>query len=185
MKIRFTYVFVCPAVLFTALALPARAVLLIDAISGSWTSNPIGTLSASNTNDWYTFYGTAGTVISLGINSANFDPKMFLYRTPNGPAVAGDDVALLPSSIAVDDDSGPGLLPLISNFTLPATSYYLVRVNEFPPFNGPPLGGSYGQTFFTGNITAGPVSSTPDAGATASLLALALAALAGARRWLG
>ncbi len=179
MKIRFLQAIVCPVVLFTALALPARA-FVIDAISGSWTSNPIGTLSASNPADWYTFYGTAGTVVSLGINSGTFDAKMSLFRTSSGPAVAGNDI-VLNSFIASDDDSGPGLLPLISNFSLPATSYYLVLVFGF---DGAAVG-SYGNTIFTGNITAGPVSGTPDAGATASLLALALAALAGARRWLG
>lgn len=163
--------------LCAALVLPARAVV-IDAISGSWTSNPSGTISPANPYDWYTFYGTAGTVVSLGIDAGNFDAYLSLFLTASGPAVAGTDINIFTGDIARDDDSGPGLLPLINNFTLPKTSYYLVLVRGFAP-----NGGSYGSTFYTGNITAGPVANnTPDAGSTFALLGLCVGVLGIARR---
>lgn len=72
--------------------------------------------------DWYRFYANAGDPLTIGTDSYNgssVDTYLELYFECGG------------TIIAQDDDSGPGLFSLISNFTAPSTGYYDVKVRGY------------------------------------------------------
>jgi uncharacterized protein YfaP (DUF2135 family) len=80
----------------------------------------IGSSASTNTisaeGDRWTFTATAGQSISISVTGQNgFDSVLQLY-----------DPSL--NMIISDDDSGPGLDPLINNYTLPSTGTYTIRV---------------------------------------------------------
>jgi hypothetical protein len=76
-------------------------------------------------NDWYAFQGTAGIPITIGTDASDLcDPD------------AGDTYIYLMSSdcttqLAADDDSGPGLYSLISNYNPTYTGTYYARVRHY------------------------------------------------------
>lgn len=85
--------------------------------------------------DWYRFYATAGDPLTIGTDSYNgssTDTYLELYFECGG------------TIIAQDDDGGPGLFSLISNFSAPYTGYYDVKCRGYS-------GSSYGdyQLFVT------------------------------------
>jgi len=81
-----------------------------------------GYLDAGNL-DWYRFYATAGDPLTIGTDVVNVgdscDTYLELYFECGS------------TMIAYDDDSGPGLYSLISNFTAPSTGYYDVKVRGY------------------------------------------------------
>lgn len=78
----------------------------------------LGELTAEVQIGRYTFFGTAGDVITLQLDSENFDPKFRLIG-PDGTV------------LAEDDDSGEGLNALVTDFTLPRDGEYVVEVDGF------------------------------------------------------
>jgi len=78
----------------------------------------LGELTAEVQTGRYTFFGTAGDVITIQLDSENFDPKFRL--------LGADGVVL-----AEDDDSGDGLNALVTDFTLPRDGDYVVEVDGF------------------------------------------------------
>jgi len=78
----------------------------------------LGELTADSQLGSYKFFGTAGDVITLRLDSANFDPK-FRLLGPDGTV------------LAEDDDSGEGLNALLEGITLPRDGEYVVEVDGF------------------------------------------------------
>jgi hypothetical protein len=100
----------------------------VDAIDGSGAGSFAGDLTnTSDTADWYSFHGTAGTSVTIAMGSSAFDTFLFLYRAPGIPS-AGDARSSY-TQIALDDDSGTGLNSQIV-LTLPATGYYVVAAES-------------------------------------------------------
>lgn len=72
--------------------------------------------------DWYRFYANAGDPLTMGTdayNGSSVDTYIELYFECGG------------TIIAQDDDSGPGLFSLISNFAAPYTGYYDLKVRGY------------------------------------------------------
>jgi len=72
--------------------------------------------------DWYSFSATAGDWLTLGIdaiNGSSWDSYLELYVECGG------------TMIAYDDDSGPSLFSLISDFTAPQTGTYNAKVRGY------------------------------------------------------
>jgi hypothetical protein len=101
----------------------------VDAIDGSGAGSFAGNLNntTGDSADWYTFHGTAGTSVTITMDSSAFDSFIFLYRAPGIPS-AGDARSTY-TQIAADDDSGVGLNSQIV-LTLPATGYYVVAAES-------------------------------------------------------
>jgi Bacterial pre-peptidase C-terminal domain len=101
----------------------------VDAIDGSGAGSFAGNLNntTGDSADWYTFHGTAGTSVTITMDSSAFDSFIFLYRAPGIPS-AGDARSTY-TQIAADDDSGVGLNSQIV-LTLPATGYYIVAAES-------------------------------------------------------
>lgn len=78
----------------------------------------IGELTSEIQTGEYTFFGTAGDVITIELNSDDFDPKFSLLG-PDG------------NVLVEDDDSGPGLNALVEEFTLPVDGNYTVVADGF------------------------------------------------------
>jgi hypothetical protein len=72
---------------------------------------------------WYRFGGTAGQTVSIGTDIVNggdnTDTYLELYFECGGSLLAGDD------------DGGPGFYSLISNFVLPSTGNYDIKVRGY------------------------------------------------------
>lgn len=77
-----------------------------------------GELTTDAQTGSYTFTGAAGDVVTIALDSADFDPKVILIG-PNG------------TTLAEDDDSGPDLNALIREFTLPSDGEYTIVVDGF------------------------------------------------------
>jgi len=78
-----------------------------------------GTLNEGEKTSW-TFDGSEGDIISLGTQSGD-NAQLDLTLDLIGP----DGIAL-----AQDDDSGPGLNPLVEGFSLPTSGVYTVEVTS-------------------------------------------------------
>lgn len=78
----------------------------------------LGELTTESQVGRYTFFGTAGDVITIQLDSENFDPKFRLLDA--------DGVVLVE-----DDDSGEGLNALVTDFTLPRDGEYVLEVDGF------------------------------------------------------
>jgi hypothetical protein len=101
----------------------------VDAIDGSGPGSFVGNLTnTSDTADWYSFHGTAGTSVTITMASSAFDSFIFLYRAPGIPS-AGDARSTY-TEIAADDDSG-GFPNAQIVLALPATGYYVVAAESF------------------------------------------------------
>jgi hypothetical protein len=73
-------------------------------------------------DDWYQFYATAGTLVTIGTESYNgsdVDTYLQLY---------GPDCATV---LTYDDDGGPNMFSLISNYTIPADGYYNIKTYTY------------------------------------------------------
>jgi Bacterial pre-peptidase C-terminal domain len=101
----------------------------VDAIDGSGAGSFAGNLNntTGDSADWYSFHGTAGTSVTITMDSSAFDSFIFLYRAPGIPS-AGDARSTY-TQIAADDDSGVGLNSQIV-LTLPATGYFVVAAES-------------------------------------------------------
>jgi hypothetical protein len=101
----------------------------VDAIDGSGAGSFAGNLNntTGDSADWYTFHGTAGTSVTITMDSSAFDSHLYLYRAPGIPS-AGDARSTY-TQIAEDDDGGVGLNSQIV-LTLPATGYYVVAAES-------------------------------------------------------
>jgi hypothetical protein len=77
-----------------------------------------GELTESEQTGSFTFTGTAGDVVTIALDSAEFDPKVTLIGPDGQP-------------LTEDDDSGPDLNALIREFTLPADGEYTIVVDGF------------------------------------------------------
>jgi hypothetical protein len=98
-------------------------------VNGSLNANDCGSLvleSLAYASDRYTFTGAAGQLVALSLNSAAFDPYLYLI---------GPDGAVL----AEDDDGGDALnarIPAGSGFfRLPASGVYTIEVTSFEPMS--------------------------------------------------
>lgn len=68
--------------------------------------------------DTFVFDGRAGDIVTIAVNSTDFDP-LIVVTDING------------RELARDDDSGPGLNALITNLRIPANGQYLIVVTSF------------------------------------------------------
>jgi hypothetical protein len=74
--------------------------------------------SVTSDDDWYVFYATAGTLVTIGTESYNgsdIDTYLELYDINCG------------ARLTYDDDSGPNMFSLITNYTIPQTGYYEIK----------------------------------------------------------
>jgi hypothetical protein len=91
----------------------------------------IGELTSDTQLGRFTFVGTAGDVITIQVDSDNFDPKFTLFGPDGTP-------------LTDDDDSGAGLNALITDFTLPRDGQYTIEVDGFRgPAGDRQLSGQY------------------------------------------
>lgn len=101
----------------------------VDAIDGSGAGTFNGNINntTSDSADWYTFYGIAGTPVTITMASGAFDTVLTLYQAPGVPA-AGDARASY-TQIAFNDD-----FPVCCNSqidaVLPASGYYVVAAES-------------------------------------------------------
>lgn len=139
---------------FVLCAAAAPAAVIVDSIDGTGVFTFSGdTSSPSDLSDWFTFYADAGTPVVLQtLPPQFFDTYLNLYRTPAGPAKAGDLVSTFVLT-AFDDDNGVGNLSTIS-VTLALGGYYAVEVRGF--------GNAAGRYAYS---TAGNVQAVPDTSA--------------------
>jgi hypothetical protein len=82
-----------------------------------------GAFNADVQNATFTFEGRAGDVVTLAVDSPDFDAQLYLLD-PSG------------LEIAFDDDSGSDLNPLIANFSLPSDGTYVIIVDGYRGVNG-------------------------------------------------
>src|SRR5262245_60624126 len=101
--------------LVIACAGKVSAATIVDFVDGTGRASIGGLLSSpSDLSDWYTFEAEAGTAVVIAtLPPQFFDTLLNLYRTPAGPAKAGDLVSTF-SLVAFDDDNGPGQLSLLT-----------------------------------------------------------------------
>jgi hypothetical protein len=71
--------------------------------------------------DFYRFDGRSGQTVTILVTSTDFDPYVVLSYTADGEEI---------STLAEDDDSGPGLSAIIVQ-RLPATSTYAISVTSY------------------------------------------------------
>jgi hypothetical protein len=83
----------------------------------------VSVMLSDSTGDRWTFAGVAGDVVTIAMNSDDFDAYLELY---------GPDEA----ELARDDDSGGSLNALITGFTLPATGDYTIVARPFSSGSG-------------------------------------------------
>lgn len=94
--------------------------------------------SLNRSLDSWTFTGSAGDVVTIAMNSSDFDTYLELYG-PNGQEVTRND------------DGGPGLNSLIEDFTLPTSGTYTIIARSF---------GNGGRGSYTLSLTEGAGSSS-------------------------
>ena len=85
-----------------------------------------GSIDVAGDEDWFVFDGVAGQCVTLATESreaSTTDTQLYIYDA----AGCSDPTAFL----AFDDDGGPGLFSLISEFEVPADGVYYVRVKHF------------------------------------------------------
>lgn len=92
-----------------------------------------GQINSQNTFDVYSFQGTAGQVVSIGManSSGNLDTKLFLIG-PGGVQVASNDDA----NPAISGGTGRTTDALIGSVTLPGDGEYLVIATRFATIYG-------------------------------------------------
>jgi len=112
-----------------------------------------GTISAENFEDWYTFAGTVGDVLTIRMQatSGELDTYLSLMNGEGGELANNDDA----------ENAGESL---IENFELPADGAYLIRATRYGYENGP-SSGDYTLIIETdAEAIAPPVSSGEAAG---------------------
>jgi len=106
-----------------------RGLYTLELSTGAPTASEAGSISYGETvsgdlqvddGDAWTFTGSAGDVVTIALESDDFDTYLELF---------GPDGALLVS----DDDSGGNLNSLIDGFTLPASGEYSIAARGFSP----------------------------------------------------
>ncbi|MBN1678733.1 MAG: PPC domain-containing protein, partial [Anaerolineae bacterium] len=128
----------------------------------NYNETVVGTIGDSNSDDWYTFQGNQGDVISV---------TMFPEDVVAGGTWLDPFLILTTASgveLALNDDQGSGVDAAISDFILPTTDTYLIRATRYGFENGP-SSGSYTLTITA--FTTSPVTTSVialDYGDTAS-----------------
>ncbi|HUR18576.1 MAG TPA: putative Ig domain-containing protein [Acidimicrobiales bacterium] len=98
----------------------------VDSIDGTGPGAQSGTIDGSTDRaDWYTFYGTAGTAVTMTVSSPSFASYVWVYETPTVPAAGSSR----PSPPAVSQSGGTTSYSL--SFTLPATDLYTWSVDSY------------------------------------------------------
>jgi hypothetical protein len=82
-----------------------------------------GAFNADVQNATFTFDGRTGDVVTIAVDSPDFDAQLYLLD-PSG------------LEIAFDDDSGADLNPLIAEFSLPSDGTYVIIVDGYRGVNG-------------------------------------------------
>ncbi len=103
--------------------------------SGTITIGQTVTGSLNQSQQTWTFSGNAGDVISIEMNSTDFDTYLEL-NGPNG------------QQVAFNDDGGPGLNSFINGFRLPTSGTYTIIARSFA---------NAGRGTYTLTLTAGGV----------------------------
>lgn len=94
-----------------------------DTLSITIGDNVTGALTRENQRVLYTFTGRAGEVVTISLESDDFDTVVTLLNA------AGEE-------LISDDDGGSGLNSLISGFTLPADGQYTIVVDGYRGVQG-------------------------------------------------
>ncbi|HKK70641.1 MAG TPA: PPC domain-containing protein [Candidatus Krumholzibacteria bacterium] len=97
---------------------PDPADLFVDDVAAS--------IDVAGDEDWFVFEGMAGDCVTFATDSRELsttDTQLYIYDT----AGCTDPTAFL----EFDDDGGPGLFSLISDFEIPADGTYYLRVKHF------------------------------------------------------
>lgn len=109
----------------------------------------VGELTEEAQIGTFRFNGTAGDQVTIALNSSDFDPKVRLIA-PDGTV------------LAEDDDSGPDLNALISEFTLPRDGEYVIEVDGFRGASGDRvLLGEFSLSLTSGGAVAQSPTQTP------------------------
>lgn len=97
---------------------PDPASIFVDDVAAS--------IDVAGDEDWFVFDGVAGQCVTIATESresSSTDTQLYIYDA----AGCSDPLAFL----AFNDDGGPGLFSLISDFEIPADGTYYVRVKHF------------------------------------------------------
>jgi Bacterial pre-peptidase C-terminal domain len=132
---------------------------------GQLTCDP----SAPCDNDFYTFYGQEGDVVTLNIDGGwggaqNVDTVIALFAADGTMLLMNDDAPDLvndPGSTSTSDAR-------IDNFRLPATGFYVVGVSSYPRYfsdggvvSFPTMGGNGDYKLVISGVSAPPVANAP------------------------
>lgn len=83
-----------------------------------------GTYNPASDDDWYQIYLTAGMLVTIGTDDCNgINPNLDTYLQLYDPNCGGP--------VAYDDDSGPGMFSLITNYTVPTTGWYNIKTYTY------------------------------------------------------
>ncbi|MBC6955200.1 MAG: PPC domain-containing protein [Chloroflexi bacterium] len=127
----------------------------VPAIAGAvgeidYGETTVGELTEQAQTGVFRFNGTAGDRVTIALNSDAFDPKLRLVG-PDGTV------------LAEDDDSGPDLNALISEFTLPRDGEYVIEIDGFRGASGDRvLLGEFSLSLTAGGTVATAPTQTPE-----------------------
>lgn len=127
----------------------------VPAIAGAvgeidYGETTVGELTEQAQTGAFRFNGTAGDRVTIALNSDAFDPKLRLVG-PDGTV------------LAEDDDSGPDLNALISEFTLPRDGEYVIEIDGFRGASGDRvLLGEFSLSLTAGGTVATAPTQTPE-----------------------
>ncbi len=143
----FTYVFVGEGISgeYTLNVVEGEAPVVVPGAALAYGDSVSDNLSAEGVQEVpYTFEGRAGDVVTITLESPDFDPFVALLG-PDG------------RELAADDDGAGNLNARITGYTLPADGRYTIVVTSYSARNdGPAVEGAYTLTLETGTPVVTP-----------------------------